>query len=348
MNDPFAGVNWLSAEQLGICGLGWKDEAREQPFDRFPIRVKPHIPEKLWSLACQPAGEYIEFHGAPTKIYARWHLSAARPQKHCAKPLAESGLDCYARDETGAWRWAGSRTPWNAPNCNGSIVTKALDGKERDYRVYLPLANRIDRLEIGAIEPLHVVTRHAAKAAPIVYYGTSIVHGEGVGRSGMTHASQIGRKLNHEVINLGFCGRAWCELAVAEAMSQLDATIFIVDCLPNNKPEELQERLRPFLQILRQAQSKTPILLVEDREFGGAQFQPELYHQPHDKNAVLHAVVNKLRTEGFDDLHLARHPSWFGEDGEGTEDGSHPNDLGAWRMATALSPIVDSLIKGIK
>ena len=34
----------------------------------------------------------------------------------------------------------------------------------------------------------------------------------------------------------------------------------------------------------------------------------------------------------------------YGADGEGTGDGSHPNDLGAYRMAKALTPMVQQLI----
>ena len=136
-----------------------------------------------------------------------------------------------------------------------------------------------------------------------MYYGTSIVQGEGVGRSGMPHPSQLGRLLHQEVINLGFSGRAWCEPAVAEAMGRLNTQLFVVDCLPNNNPVELQQRLGLFLKILRQAQPTTPILLVEDRECGGAKFQPAYACQRSDKNAVLHSVMRTCAPQALATSH---------------------------------------------
>ena len=328
------------------------DRTPQQPFDRLPVALRSQISPQLWRLACQPAGLYVELRGAPKMLYARWHLSTPPPNKHHLKPVAQSGLDCYGSDyqpgEVPTWQWAGSRTPWNAPDCNGALASGPLDGQQRTYRIYLPLANRIDRLEIGAKEQLTAVTtsdQQGTAQLPIVYYGTSIVHGEGVGRPGMPHASQLGRMLNREVINLGFCGKAFCEPVLAEWMGTVDTALYIVDCLPNNQPDELRQRLPEFLRILRAAKPATPILLVEDREFAGTCFQPQLSADRRAKNQALHEVIEQLRSEGCGQLHLARHPDWFGSDGEGTEDGSHPNDLGAWRMATALRPVIQSLLE---
>ena len=162
----------------------------------------------------------------------------------------------------------------------------------------------------------------------------------------MTHAAQMARALDREVLNLGFCGRAWCEPVMAEALARIDPLLYLVDCLPNNSATELTERLPKFLQILRQARPHTPIMLVEDRLFGGAAFQPQRGNDQRCKNHTLHAIIDDLRQSGMQGLHLAAHPDWFGTDGDGTFDASHPNDLGAYRMAQALTPIVDGVIGG--
>jgi hypothetical protein len=342
-SDPYADVIWHDAHGLCLGGLGWRQEAREQSFDRFPAAMREQVSPDLWRLACQPAGVYVEFAGSPRQVFARWHLSEPLPQGEAVNRLPQSGLDVYARDDLGIWRWAGSRTPWNAPNCDGSLISGILDAQEREYRVYLPLMNRVDRVEIGSREPLGPL-KNADTRDPVVVYGTSIVHGAGVSRPGMPHVCQLGRMLDRELLNLGFCGRAWCEPGVAEALGRLRASLFVVDCLPNNGPEELAKRLPAFLRILRAARPDTPILLVEDRQFGGARFQPERSPYRCAKNRALERVVDGLRAEGLAGLHVASHLDWFGGDGEGTLDGSHPNDLGAWRMATALVPEVHALL----
>jgi len=344
VSDPYADVTWYDIRDFGLPVLGWQEQEREQPFDRFPLAMKDRIQEGLWGLSNKPAGLYVDFRGAPKQLFARWNLTTPLASDDKINRMPQAGLDLYARDGRGAWHWAGSRSPWNPPFCDGSLPYGDLDGAERDYRVYLPISTRVDQVLIGSKTPLSPV-QHPDQRKPIAYYGSSIVHGAGVSRPGMPHACQLGRMLDRHLMNLGFAGRAWCEPAVAELLGQLDPALYLVDCVPNNSPEQLRERLPGFLRILRQARPHTPILLVEDRRFGGARFQPARMSEFQEKNRMQHLILEELKAEGLSGLHLASHPDWYGEDGEGTIDGSHPTDLGAWRMATALEPKVRALLE---
>lgn len=342
-NDPYDGVNWYDALDLGLRGMGWLGEAREQAFDRFPLSLKPHISESLWGLSVKPAGVHVDFKAASRQLFARWDLSQDSPSGDKVSSLPQCGLDCYGRDHSGRWHWVGSRSPWNAPTCDGSLSMGILDGMEREYRVYLPISTRISRLMIGSKEELSPIDSKDHRR-PIAYYGTSIVHGAGVGRPGMPHACQLARMLDREVLNLGFFGKAFCELPVADAIGRLDAELIVVDCVPNNSPEQLLERLPPFLKRLRELRPDTPILVVEDRLYGCSRFQSFRAEEQRTKNLAMHQVVDQLRRDGTKGLHVAAHPNWFGDDGEGTVDGSHPNDLGAHRMAKALLPQVEAIL----
>jgi lysophospholipase L1-like esterase len=145
-------------------------------------------------------------------------------------------------------------------------------------------------------------------------------------------------------MNLGFCGRAWCEPAVANALGRVDAALYIVDPLPNNTVDQLKERLPEFLRILRARRPDTPILLVQDRLHGDASFVAGRDEIRTTKNAALDDVIAALRDAGMAGLHVASHPSWYGNDFEGTTDGSHPNSIGAHHMAHAMEPIVSKLL----
>ena len=114
--------------------------------------------------------------------------------------------------------------------------------------------------------------------------------------------------------------------------------------LPNNSPAEILERLPSFIQQLRKGRPNTPILLVENRKFGDASFLPHRETQRLEKNAAQFTVFQQLQASGLSNLHIAKTESWFGDDFEGTNDGSHPNDLGAWRMADQMLPIVKGLL----
>jgi hypothetical protein len=161
----------------------------------------------------------------------------------------------------------------------------------------------------------------------------------------MAHASQLGRHLGREVVNLGFAGRAWCEPVVAEAMARQDACLYLVDVLPNNGEGELPDRLGTFLRRLREFRADTPILLVCDRLFGDAAFCPSRLATQRGKNAALQDTLAELQSEGVPELYLTMHPNWFGDDMEGTADASHPNDLGATRMAASLGNDVKAILQ---
>lgn len=346
MDDPFAGVVWRDARELGLRGVAWGDEARERPYDRLPAALKGQVSDDLWRLSTQSAGLYVELEGAFTDVFARWELAEGQKGSEHMAPVARSGMDTYGRDGNGVWRWVGSRSTWREPHCDGRMHAGKLDGKRRVYRVYLPLMARLVSLEIGSREAIGAVEADARK--PVVYYGTSIVHGAAVGRAGMSHAAQLGRMLEREVINLGFAGRAFCEGVLAEWISRVSAEAYLLDVLPNNSAEQLGERLPPFVRTLRSRRPETPIVLIGDRRFGDAAFIHGRAAQKEEKDRKLMDVVEGLQREGVKGLHLALHESWFGDDSEGTTDGSHPNDLGAWRMAQALAgPVRQVLGRGI-
>lgn len=340
-NNPFEGVIWHDAESLSLGGMGWRGEEREQPFDRFPSSLRTQINNQLWDLSTWPAGIYVTFRSSARDIYVRWTLDEKdqRQVEAYQAACARSGVDCYGRDDSGLWRWVGSQPAWKEPECDGRVNNLELDGVDREYRIYFPLMRRVVKMEIGARESILPVDKDPHP--PIAYYGTSIVHGAVVSRSGMTHAAQLGRTLQREVLNLGFCGRAWCEEEVAAALGRLHPALFILDVLPNNSAEDIPRRLSGFLRILRAARPNVPIVLVGDRVFGDAAFMPERATGFHAKNQALDQTVLMLQQEGITGLHLTHHPNWFGEDNEGSTDGSHPNDLGATRMAAALAAVVD-------
>jgi hypothetical protein len=342
--DPFEHVIWKNVLELGLRGLGWGDELREQPYDRFPVQLKAQISPDLWNLSLQSAGLYVEFQTDATEIFVRWTLEGAPPSiiPGYTASCGASGVDCYGLDDQGVWRWVGNQEAWGDPQCNGRVTRQLLDGKSRTYRMYLPLRRRVLAFEVGARESISALPKNGE--APIAYYGTSIVHGEGVSRPGLAHAAQVGRRLKREVLNLGFCGRAHCEPAVAEALGRLDPALYIVDVVPNNCAASLAERLPLFLKILRAARPDTPILLLGDRIFGDSSFVPERERVFQEKNASLQQVYDQAVASGMRKLHLHFADSWFGDDFEGTSDASHPNDLGAWRMAERLTPLVQPWI----
>jgi hypothetical protein len=331
-------LDWSEATALTIGGLGWPEAERLQPFDRLPAALQNQIPEDTWWLAQQSAGVFVEFHTAARHLAVRWQMAPVEDQQRdrYMPPSGHSGMDLYGRDNSGEWQWIGTSAPEEEPEAAARLTKLPLDGNGRDYRLYLPLLRQCRTVEIGADAP--VTPAAPDPRPPIVYYGTSIVHGAGVSRPGCGHAQRLAMALDCPSLNLGFCGRAFCEPALAEWIARQPARMLLIDPLPNNSAELLPERLPPFLEILAKGHPRTPTLLIEERLYADAAFFPERGLTCTAKNRALHEVVRQRRAMGQKNLHLIPMPGYYGP--EGSTDANHPNDLGADRLFQQLLPAI--------
>jgi hypothetical protein len=156
----------------------------------------------------------------------------------------------------------------------------------------------------------------------------------------MVHTAILGRRFDRPVVNLGFSGNGKMDPAVGEYLGQVDAAVFVIDCLPNMNHELVAERCVPLVKQLRAARPETPIILVEDRRFTNSWIQPERAAQ-HDRNhAALRAAFEQLQQEGMLNLYYLEGDALYGLDSEGATDGSHANDLGFFRQAEQFEPVL--------
>jgi lysophospholipase L1-like esterase len=244
-----------------------------------------------------------------------------------------SGVDLYVRLEIPGWRWIATSMPVNR-RVEATLI-RDMEAGRREYMLYLPLLNGIDSLEIGVPPAATFMGIAPRNEQPLVFYGTSIMHGGCASRAGMAIPAILGRRLNIPTINLGFNGNGKMEPEVGDLLAELDAAVFILDCLPNLTAQETAQRTAPLVRLLRARRPDTPILLVEDRIFPNSIVLPERARGHRERQAALRAAYDSLRTEGMKELYYLEGKSLLGEDGEATVDGSHPTDLGMIRYADA-------------
>ena len=190
-------------------------------------------------------------------------------------------------------------------------------------------------MEIG-ISRAKRIYRLPGMERQIVFYGTSITQGASASRPGMAATAIIGRELQSEIINLGFSGNGFMEIEMADLLSELNPAVYVLDCLPNMSPQQVSERVAPFVQRLRQSRPTTPILLVED---------PDFRDQTTPKGVILRQVFTKLKEQGDTHLYLLPNKGMLGTDGDGTVDGIHPNDLGMARQAAVFTARLKSILE---
>ena len=342
-----ADLSWIDADDLVVEGRAFDERAKT--FDRLPGRAEGVVRDPVWNLSRHSAGMLIRFQTDAPDIHVRWTLSNDQLGMPHMPATGVSGVDLYARADHGRWRWVGNGRPTAVENSarlmSGSAPAK---GDSREYLLYLPLYNGTEKLEIGVPEGYEVVMppdRPEDRRKPVVFYGTSITHGGCASRPGMTHVAILGRRFDRPVVNLGFSGNGTLDLEIADFLAEIDAEVYVLDCLPNLNGQKVRERAVPFVKKLRALRPDVPIVLVEDRTYAGSEFHAGRRKRNEENRAALQAAYQALIADGFTDIEYVDGDSLLGEDGEGTVDGSHPTDLGFMRQADALQPAIDTSIR---
>lgn len=334
-------VTWYDARNIGVEGKGYSDT--EGYYDRLPGRAHGLVRQVVWDLSRQSAGMCVHFATDSASIHVRWTLRLSRLAMPHMAATGISGVDLYALDDAGRWRWLAVGQPDGYPVLEQKLVDGLAPGL-RQYRLYLPLYNGVESVEIGVDKAAVFQPIPPRTTKPIVFYGSSIVQGACASRPGMHHVAILGRRLNQPVVNLGFSGNALMEPELAQLVAELDPSIFVLDALPNMNAALIAERFAPFVRTLRSAHTETPIVLVEDRAFTNTLFLPaKQAHHAATRQAWNTACAELLRS-GVKGLHLVERDNLYGRDGEASVDGSHPTDLGFVRMADALEPVLSALL----
>lgn len=333
-------TNWHDVTTWGVEGRGWADTAAY--FDRLPARAEGVVRDPVWQLSRHSAGMFASFETDASEIQVRYTLRSDRLDMAHMPATGVSGVDLYGLDGD-RWRWAAVFKPTGKAN-EGSLI-RNLDGGARAWRTYLPLYNGVESFEIGVPEGASFAPIAPRTAKPIVFYGTSILHGACASRPGMAWPSIVGRRLAEPTINLGFSGNGRMEPEVASLLAEIDAAAFVIDCAPNMNGDQIRERAGHLVRTIRAARPSAPIVLVEDRRYGYAWVQSAARQRNEGNREALRRVFAELREAGVTDLAYIETERLLGTDyEEAMTDGSHPNDLGMTRYADAVTPVLRELL----
>lgn len=336
-------IQWHNPTEWGAEGRAWEEDERKRWYDRLPAKAEGVVTDAVWNLSRHSAGMMVQFQTDAPSIHARWKLLSSSLALPHMPASGVSGLDLYARDESGNWRWAAATRPDKQ-----SMEVELLKGIQpglREYALYLPLYNGTESLAIGVPEGSSFKGISPRKIKPIVFYGTSITHGACASRPGMTHAAILGRRLDRAVINLGFSGNGRMHAEVGALLREINAAAFVIDCLPNMNADSVSKRTIPLVKQIRTAQPQTPIVLVEDRRFTNSWLTPKK-SAFHDANhAALRQAYTDLKLSGVSNLFYLSGDDLLGHDAEGATDASHPNDLGFMRQADLFEPILQEALR---
>ena len=331
----------LSDPRLAIHGLPWLNEDKPA-LRRLPLRLKDHFRPPVWDLAQDPSGARIRFRTDSAVI----GIVAENPgfsNMHHMPSVGENGFDLYVGNECVGSAW---------PDAAGKIIKDwyigaSNDRKMRDITVYLPLYKSVTihqlSFEPGArIEP---PAPYATKK-PVVYYGSSITQGGCASNPGGSCQAILERRLNADFVNLGFSGNGLGEPALAEAISEIDASCVVLDFWANPPADQYAAALPGFVDILRNKWPTVPILVTgpfyfpSERNGGGA------LESQTAKRTTARKFVESRRKSGDKNIWYVDGLKMLSKDQTaGLVDGVHCNSLGFYFNANGLEPYLRKALR---
>ncbi|MBR3837346.1 MAG: hypothetical protein IKJ74_04285 [Clostridia bacterium] len=216
------------------------------------------------------------------------------------------------------------------------------NGETICYTLNMPHFSEVRKLQIGLEKGSYLGKRKKYRnEKPVVFYGSSITHGAAAGRPGNTYENFISQKYNLDYINLGFAGNARGEIAMAEYIAGLDMCVFVCD-YDYNAPnaEHLLATHYPFYEIVRKKHPDIPYIMISKPNYFKS---PEL---AEERRKVILESYYKALAAGDQNVYFIDGESLFeGEFYEScTSDGTHPNDLGFYRMANKIGAVIAEVL----
>jgi len=340
--SPQDDLLWYDARNLPLEGKGWADTPG--PYDRLPGRAEGVVRDAVWAISGRSAGLCFHFVSDAESIAARWTVKQDYLAMDHMAATGVSGLDLYTRTPEGQWRWLAVGRPTQLPTNEVELI-KDLPAGTREYLLYLPLYNGVTELSLGIPRSAMLGRAPERTRRPVVFYGTSILQGACASRPGMAYPAILGRWFDIPTINLGFSGNGQMEPEVGTFLAEIDASVFLLDCLPNVGAAQVSARTGPLVKTLRAAHPETPIILVENITYQNAHLIEARKARTVNSNRAYRMVYDSLVAEGMERLYYVPGEALLGDDGEATVDGTHATDVGFLRMATVLRPFLEQALK---
>ena len=263
--------------------------------------------------------------------------------------FAGRGFDLYIKKD-GKWLWAASGLQ-NDNSLNKPVnMIKDMDDSVKECLLYLPVRSVMDSVRIGVekgriLEPLENPFRYR-----VAVFGSSFTHGASTSKSGMAYPSILTRETGIQFLNLGVSGRCRLQNYFAAALAQApDVDAFLFDTFSNPTPEEIQERLFPFIEAMRAAHPGKPLIFQKTiyRERRNFNLEVDKYEQ---KRMETVASLMKEACRKYKDVYYITTTNATSPDHYTSVDGTHPGDYGYTLLARSIRKPVLKILKkyGIK
>lgn len=330
-------INYINVREKPFKIYGAYNLDKENYY-RLPIEFANTVSGGVASHMRSGAGIRVRFATYSPYIAIKATLSGFGPSPHVTY-LASKGFDLYT-EENGKFMFHNSFYPPLDTDDEVTGITKFVDIKMRNFVLNFPMGTPVTSLEIGIKDGFSIFEADEYRnEKPVIFYGSSITQGFAASRPGNTYENFISRALNIDYINMGFSGSAMGEPVLAEYLSKIPMSAFVMDYDYNSPDiEHLEKTHYNFYKIIRKNNKNIPIIVVSRPD---GRYIADTVGR---RNIILDTYM-KAKKSGDCNIHFVDGSTFFPDElrFDCTVDGCHPNDLGMYYMSKGIVKILSQI-----
>ncbi|MBO2516515.1 MAG: hypothetical protein CW338_04445 [Clostridiales bacterium] len=307
--------------------------------DRFPRDLAERMFPGVvgWHLDVRSPGARLAFRTDADEIRFDIEYESISVDTGMSLYSAQSGDVFIGRG--GEARYLGQIVPpdlYSTPRAEGTFRQINPEGKMQEIIVFLPRNEKITGMTVSLPDDARVLPPEPYTwPVPVLYYGSSITEGAHAGKPSNAYNALLSRWLDCDFINFGVSGSARGELFVADYLNTFEKSVFVMDYDYNAPDEEhLRRTHRPFFERIREHDPGLPVIIISgprvDRNADAG------------RRAIIRETYDRAVAAGDRHVWFIDGGDFFGEEDRAacTADCIHPNDLGMYRMARAIRPVL--------
>lgn len=325
----------------GVKVFGTPMFEKDGSFGRLPADLIEQFPLiKEWRLGTRCPGARVAFRTNSKQVKVHLDLE---------KLSADVGMSIYACQSANVFigdrrtaPLAGLVVPPEGYKVSSEKRVFEKSGEAEDITVWLPRNETVTDIwfEIEDDALLEPPTPYEYPV-PVVFYGSSITEGGCCSRLTNAYNAILSRRLDMDYINLGFSGSARGELIMADYIREMNMSAFVMD-YDYNAPtaQHLRETHEPFFRRFREKQPDTPVLFLSCPN-------PEYRDAGDERREIVRATYENAVRNGDKNVYYIDGITLWGEEDRDmcVTDCTHPTDLGFYRMANVIQPVLKEMLE---
>ncbi len=203
-----------------------------------------------------------------------------------------------------------------------------------DVTIFLPRNEIIEDIALDFPDSAKIEEPTPYDYGPVMFYGASITEGGCCNNIFNGYNAILSNRLNMDYYNFGFSGNAKGELIMADYINTIPMKVFVYD-YDHNAPtaDHLSETHEPFFLRIREKHPDIPVIMMT---------RPNRTEDYEKRIEIVKKTYDNAVRRGDKNVYFINGQTFFGDKDRNhcTVDRIHPNDLGFYRMAEVLEPVL--------